>query len=184
MGGIFASSSVILFGVQTMQSDTKQNIVTWILWFVMDVILAVTSYVGEKKKSVVERRRVNVPWLPIGFTAGAFFMVVALVLKGTWQFGLVEIVSVAGITIALFVWMKVGPTASVVVSVVASIVAGIPAVYTAIISPAPETGWFWGACAFSGILTFAATEKWTIEQRLFPISTFFLNLGMAALMIR
>lgn len=183
VGGLIAVSAILLFGVQSIQSDTKQNAVTWTLWFVLDVVIAVSSYLADKKKKHTTDEKVNIPWLSIAFSFGAFFMVVALVFHGVWKIEWVEMVSIVGIILALVVWKSVGASASVLVSVIAMTIASAPALYDAVQSPAPSTAWFWGMIAISGVLTLVATERWTIEQRLFPVQTLMFNASMMIIVL-
>ena len=143
-----------------------QNSVSWILWGALDFISLLTAYYAGNKK----------PWLQIAFVVGALTVVSVLLVKGTWSWGIVEILSVIGVVISLLVWWKIGPTAGVIASTIATDIAGLPAMHDAILLPSdPSSAWMWGIIAISAICLLISTEKWTVKDRLYPTSTLVYN---------
>lgn len=174
LGGIIAFLAIMAFAIQIACTSLVQNSVSWILWLALDIVSLLTAYYAGNKK----------PWLQIAFSIGAFTVVGVLLVKGTWSWGFVEIISVIGVMISLLVWWKIGPTAGVIASTIATDIAGLPAMHDAIILPSdPASAWMWGMIAISAICLLISTEKWTVKDRLYPASTLIYNTLMFAFTI-
>jgi len=165
-GGVIAFLAIIVFAIQIAFTNLVQNSVSWILWLLLDVISLLTAlHAGNKK-----------PWLQIAFSIGAFTVVSVLLVKGDWTWGWVETIAVIGVSVSLLAWWKIGPTAGVVASTIATDIAGLPAMHDAILLPSdPSSAWMWGIIAISAICVLISTEKWTIKDRLYPLSTLIYN---------
>jgi hypothetical protein len=165
----------IIFGLTMIYKNIPQNIVSWILWTAMDLLMTATMFFAGSKGS----------WrLPAGYTIGAAFVTLVLIFKGNWQWGAIETMSIVGVAISLLVWKFAGAKTGVVASVLAMTIASFPAVCQAWNTPDINTCWYWatatGACVFS----IAGAKAWTIEERLFPVNSFFFQAMMALLALR
>lgn len=174
LGGLMAAIIIATFGIYLAMNDVRQNVVTWIMWTILDVIILVTSLSAGNKR----------PWLPIGYTLGSILVTIIIITKGEWQWGLVETISVIGVMIALIIWKKSGPKFAVIASTLTLTIAGIPAMYDAWLYPDPASWWLWGGVALSCILTCYGARAWTIEDRFLPCASFIFNASMMIFVLR
>lgn len=173
-GGLIATIAIVAFGIYLAINDVHQNVITWILWTILDAFIMFSSIAAGNKR----------PWAPMGYTLGSILVTIIILTKGEWHWGLVETIALIGVTIATIFWVKAGPKSAVIASTLAMTIAGIPAIYDAWFQPDYGSWWLWGGVAFSCILTCYGAKAWTIEDRFFPCASFIFNIGMMILMLR
>lgn len=173
-GGLIATVVIVAFGIYLATNNVHQNIVTWILWTILDAMILLSSLAAGNKR----------PWLPAGYTLGSILVVVIILSRGEWSFGLVETLSVIGVIAAIIVWKKSGPKFAVIASTLGMTIAGIPGMYDSWIRPNPESWWLWAGVAFSCILSCYGAKAWTIEDRFLPCASFAFNCSMMVFVLR
>jgi hypothetical protein len=173
-GGLIATIIIIVFGVYLYKHNVHQNVVTWILWAIMDMIILLSSIAAGNKR----------PWLPAGYTLGSILIIALILLRGEWQFGLVETLSSCGVIVTVIVWKRSGPKLAVIASTLGLTIAGIPGMYDAWLQPNRESWWLWGGVAFSCIFSCYGAKAWTIEDRFLPCASFIFNITMMILVLR
>ncbi len=173
IGAIVGCSTVILFSIALLIQSIPQNIVSWILWTVLEVLILSSSIAAGNKK----------PWLPAAYTFGALAVVIILFSKGLWIFGVVEILATIGSVIAMILWFALGPKWAIVSATVAMVVAGIPALFDIIQTPNPQSWWLWFGCSLAGLLTAIGAKSWKIEDRFMPTTSFVYNFFMFVLVL-
>ncbi|HEY4518000.1 MAG TPA: hypothetical protein VJG48_00055 [Candidatus Paceibacterota bacterium] len=175
VGGVLASLTILGFGLSLFSSNVEQNVVTWIMWAILDVLVLSSSLAAGSKGS----------WLlPAGYTAGATLTALVLVRKGVWAWGDVESLCAIGVAVSVLIWRAVGPKWAIVALTVAMTIAGIPEAYHEYVSPQPASWWLWAIVAFSCALTALSTKEWTIKERFFPIASLIWNGMMTILVLR
>lgn len=174
LGGLISTIVVVAFGIYLAVNDVHQNVVTWIMWTILDVIILLTSLAAGNKQ----------PWLPAGYTLGSFLVTAIIISRGDWQWGIVETISIIGVLVAIIFWKKSGPRSAIVVSTLAMTVAGIPAMRDAWLAPDPGSWWLWGGVAFSCILSCYGAKAWTIEDRFMPCASLVFNITMMVFVLR
>lgn len=173
VGGIISTLVIVAFAIFLAFKDVPQNIVSWIMWTILDALLTVSSYKAGNKR----------PWLPAGFTIGALLVTIILLTKGVWGWGLAETLSALGIIVALMCWRKLGPKYAVVAVTAAMTLAGIPTLHYAYLNPMADSWWLWGGVSFSCVLTWYGAKGWTIQDRLLPCSSFVFNTAMMVVVL-
>jgi len=173
IGGIIGSSTVIAFAVALTIQNIPQNIVSWILWTILDVLLWIGTVAAGNKKA----------YLPAAYAFGAFVVTIILFSKGVWGFGISELIAVIGCLLALALWKKLGSRYVIVIATVAMVVAGIPALFDIIQSPNPQSWWMWFGCSLAGLLTAIGAKSWKIEDRFMPVTSFVYNFFMFVLVL-
>lgn len=173
-GGLIATIVIVSFGIYLSMNNVYQNIVTWILWTILDAMILFSSLAAGNKR----------PWLPAGYTLGSILVVVIIISKNVWSFGLVETMSVIGVIAAIIIWKRSGPKLAVIASTLGMIIAGIPGMYDAWLQPTPESWWLWAGVSLSCILTCFGAKAWTIEDRFLPCASFIFNLSMMIFVLR
>jgi len=174
LGGLISAVAIVAFAVYLMIHDVEQNVASWIMWTILDVLVVASCVSAGNKR----------PWLPIGFTIGALLVTIILLTKGIWHWGIVETISAAGATVAAICWWKLGPKAAIVACLSAMLIATIPAAYDAWLHPNPASWWLWATVAFSCILSCYGAKAWTIEDRLIPCGCIVLNTAMLILVLQ
>jgi hypothetical protein len=172
-GGLFSIGFTVTFAVYLANNNVPQNIASWTMWALLDAFVLVTCIAAGNKK----------PWLPLGYTLGAFLVTCILFSKSGWKWGTVETVSAVGVLVALLSWWKLGPKTAIVAIVVAMLISSIPAVCDAWCQNGQNGWWYWAGISFCCILSSYGAKAWTIEDRLFPVSSFVFSSGMATVLL-
>ena len=136
-----------------------QNFYTWVLWFILDIILLTTTY-DEKGKSIV----MIFPCL-----LGSFSISLLLIKKRVWTKE--ELVTSILIFITVVVWLSVSDLYGIIFAVISQLIAGWP--LTKECYKHPEPGWtLIGYVLFiiSCILMIFQDSELGLWDKLFPIA--------------
>lgn len=174
-GGILIMITLAAFGFKLFQSPIPQNLTTWVAWAILNALLLQASISAGNRQSWV---------LSAGATLGVVFVTLMLLSSGEWHWGIVETICVIGAIAATIIWKKRGPKRGVIAIVIAMNVAGLPNMYDTYLAPNPESWWLWTGLTLACLLSGIGAEKWTIQDRLFPVVNFFFNLAMLILVFR
>lgn len=174
VAGIAPVIALIIFGIILLKTGKSQNVATWVMWLLLDIVIAGSMLSAGNKEA----------WLPIGFVIGAFFVTAVLISKGNWKWGFVEITCAIGSAIAMILWYFSSPGGSVIVSCLAMWIASVPLIRDTWKSPDPSLWWFWGTAAISALVTVVVAKSWNIEDRFFPASACIFNSLMTILVLR
>lgn len=172
ISGLIVMVAEIAFGVSMLIQDIPQNVVSWILWTIMDILVTGTMFFAGSKGS----------WkLPAGFTVGAVFVTSILLFRGSWQWTMVETLSAVGVAVSVLVWKTAGAKVGVIASTLAMNMAGIPAMWMAFQHPDINTCWYWSVATAACIFSIVGAKSWTIEERFFPVNSLVFQAIMAVL---
>ncbi|NQV88308.1 MAG: hypothetical protein HQ402_01990 [Parcubacteria group bacterium] len=174
VGAIIPAVTIIAFALHLLMKEIQLNVVSWILWTILDIVLVITAIAAGNKR----------PWLPIGYTFGAAFVTIILWSRGLWEFGFAEGISVLGVVAALVVWRFVGAKGAIITASIAMTIAALPQAYDFWITPNPSTWWLWAFVAIGCFLSIVGARSWTIEDRFFPVASGLFNLSMTILVLR
>ena len=174
IGGIIPAVTVIAFALHLLMKEIPLNVVSWILWTILDVVLVITAIAAGNKR----------PWLPLGYTFGAALVTIILWNRGLWEFGFAEGISILGVVTALVVWCFVSARGAIIIASIAKIIAALPQAYDFWITPNPSTWWLWSFVAVGCFLSIIGARSWTIEDRFFPVASGLFNLSMVILVLR
>ncbi|MDO8729549.1 MAG: hypothetical protein Q7K26_06775 [bacterium] len=172
LSGVIIMVTLTAFGLKLFQSPIPQNLTTWVMWAILNALLLRASISAGNKQSWM---------LSAGATLGVVFITLILLSNGEWHWGMVETISVIGATVTTVIWKSLGPKRGVIAIVVAMNVAGLPNMYDTYLAPNPEGWWLWAGLALACLLAGIGAEKWTVQDRLFPVVNFFFNLTMLIL---
>ena len=174
IGGLISASVIVAFAVYLVTHNIPQNVVSWIMWAVLDSIILIGCFAAGNKQ----------PWIPAGFVLGACLVTIILLMKGVWRWDTIETISAIGIAIALVCWWKLGAKFAIVASTIATVIAGIPAMHDAWLQPNHASWWLWSGITFGCTFSLYGVKKWSIEDHLFPCSTFVFGVIMTILVLR
>jgi hypothetical protein len=173
-GSIFALLIYFPLWWQIYKGAVKQNYLTWILWAILDVIVAATIIVQDGNYL-----------LPVTYAIGSF-VTFCLILrvgdKASWSWFETTIVFL--VFASIFIWHSSGSKIATIASTSAMLIAGIPQLVDAFKRPrempmAPYFGYFVANC-----LSVAGGKKWSIEERFYPTGAAILCLLIALLAVR
>lgn len=171
IAGIAPVFALIVYGVQLMHSTEPQNAASWVMWTVLNSIVAGSSLRAGNKDV----------WLSLGFAIGNAFVAIVLISNGSWGWDVTASKCALGAAAAMLLWKFASPTSALVAAVAAIWIASIPLVRFTAFNPNPSLWWFWGTPLVCGIISFFAAEKWTLAHRLFPASTIIFTTLMTVL---
>ena len=134
-----------------------QSCATWFLWGLLDTVLTI---------SVIEQR--GNFFLPLGFAIGDVLLVILLLIKGRFRWGLFEtgiLVMVIGCIVG---WKLAGPKIATVSATMGICVAGIPGLLAMLKHPQRKIGNVWAGYILANALSFFGGTAMTIEERFAP----------------
>lgn len=172
-GGALSIIIAFFFALFLARSNVPQNIASWTMWALLDAYIVITCIASGNKR----------PWLPLGCMLGACSVVAILFSRGEWKWGYVETISVLGAGIAFLSWWRLGPKYAIIAIILAMMISGIPAVCDAWTENDPSSWWYWGGSAFCALLSCYGAKGWTIEERLFPATSFSFSIFMTVLVL-
>jgi hypothetical protein len=157
-GGLMA----LLLFIPLMHSIIKegaegQSCATWFLWGLLDTVLTI---------SVIDQR--GNFYLPLGFAIGDVLLVVLLLIKGRFRWGVFETVILVMVLGCLVGWKLAGPKTATILSTLGVGLAGIPGFLEMLKHPRRRIGNIWGGYIVANLLSFFGGSAMTIEERFAP----------------
>jgi hypothetical protein len=134
-----------------------QSCATWFLWGLLDTVLTI---------SVIEQR--GNFFLPLGFAIGDVLLVVLLLVKGRFRWGLFETAILAMVIGCIIGWKLAGPKIATVSATIGICVAGIPGLLAMLKHPQRSVGNVWAGYILANALSFFGGNAMTIEERFAP----------------
>jgi len=134
-----------------------QSCATWILWAFLDTILTV---------SVIEQH--GNFYLPLGFAIGDVSLVILLLAKGKFRWGIFETVILLMVIGCLVGWKLAGAKIATISATMGICVAGIPGLVEMLKHPQRKIGNIWAWYVVANMLGFFGGSAMTIEERFAP----------------
>lgn len=157
-GGVLALLLFIPMIIGILKEGAEgQSCASWLLWAALDTMLAV---------SIIEQRGNFL--LPLGFAIGDVLLVLLLVAKRQFKWGIFEttiFVLVAGCVVG---WKIGGPKIATVAATFGIFIAGAPGVIAMWKHPQRNVGTVWAGYVLANGLSFFGGTAMVIEERLAP----------------
>jgi len=134
-----------------------QSGATWLLWGVLDTILTI---------SIIDQRGNFL--LPLGFAIGDWILVILLLKKGKFRWGLFDTVILAMVFGCIIAWKLAGPKIATIASTLGVCIALIPGLIEMLKHPKRNVGTVWGGYVLANVLAFFGGSAMTIEERFAP----------------
>jgi len=134
-----------------------QSCATWFLWGLLDSVLTV---------SVIDQH--GNYFLPLGFALGDITLVMLLLVKGRFRWGLFETGILAMVIGCLVAWKLAGPKIATISATIGVCIAGIPGLLAMWKHPQRKIGNVWAGYTFANLLSFFGGTAMTIEERFAP----------------
>lgn len=169
VGGLVALGSHFFWVRGIWNGSMHLNIATWLLWSVIDMSVLLSSLAAGAPA----------PFLSAGFVAGAILVTITLLVKGDWQWTVVETVSAVIALVCLGLWYVAGPVVAVVSLTLGKYcVAGVPTLVSAYQHPERAQSWVWWLGTFGAATNIFAAGSWTLAQSFFPtVALIFTGIG-------
>jgi hypothetical protein len=169
-GGVLALLLFIPLIISVLKEGVEgQSCATWFLWGLLDTVLTI---------SVVEQR--GNYFLPLGFAIGDVLLVILLLAKGRFRWGLFETVILAMVIGCLVAWKLAGPKMATISATMGVCVAGVPGWLAMLKHPQTKVGNVWAGYAVANTLSFFGGTAMTIQERFAPCIFAFCSLAMFA----
>ena len=142
-------------------SPFDQNLVTWILWGILDTIVSITT--------ILE----NGNWaLPLAYAIGAFVVSFFLIKRKEFHVGLFEVVIMLAIFVCLIIWEKTGNIGAIIACTSAVCLSGIPQIKDTWNSPSKTPTIVYVYFGLAEILSFSGGKSWSIEEKFYSGAQF------------
>jgi hypothetical protein len=158
LGGLMALLLFIPLIIGILKDGAEgQSCATWLLWGALDTVLTI-SVIAQHGNF----------YLPLGFAIGDVMLVVLLLVKVKFKWGLFE-TGVAVLVIGcMAVWRLAGPKPATVAATLGICVAGIPGLLAMLKQPQRKIGNVWAGYVVANIVSFLGGTAMTIEERFAP----------------
>ena len=134
-----------------------QSCATWFLWGLLDTVLTI---------SVIEQH--GNFYLPLGFAIGDTLLVILLLIKGRFRWGLFETAIFAMVIGCIIAWKLAGPKIATISATLGVCFAGIPGLLAMLKHPQRKIGNIWAGYVLANVLSFFGGTAMTIEERFAP----------------
>lgn len=134
-----------------------QSCASWLLWGALDTMLAI---------SIIEQRGNFL--LPLGFAIGDVLLVLLLLTKGQFKWGIFETVILALVAICVIAWKLEGPKIATIAATLGICIAGVPGVIAIWKKPQRKLGIVWAGYVLANGLSFFGGTAMIIEERFAP----------------
>jgi len=145
--------------MQIFQGKTRQNIVTWLLWTILDGVAA-ASLVVQKGNYL----------LPLAYTFGCAVTTLFILRSSKWEWGQFEKLITCLVIICALAWITSGPKTATVASAMAMCVAGLPQLLDTFQKPHEAPFWIYIGYLFCNSMSVIGAKNWSIEERFYPSS--------------
>jgi hypothetical protein len=157
-GGLLALLLFIPMVLSILKEGVEgQSCATWLLWGALDTILTI---------SIMEQRGNFL--LPLGFAIGDVLLVILLLVKGKFNWGLFESVILLMVIGCVIGWKVGGPKAATVAATLGIVVAGVPGLMAMWKKPQGAVGNVWAGYILANGLSFFGGTAMIIEERFAP----------------
>ncbi len=140
--------------------QVEQNLLTWILWFALDIIITIT--IIFQNGSFL---------LTATYTVGSLITAILICkskskISWTWFESFVT----ALVTTSMIIWYFSGDKAATVTATAAMLIAGIPQLVDAYKNPHGMPLLVYGAYMIANSFSLAGAADWSVKERLYPAS--------------
>ena len=171
--GIIANVLVIL-AILKPNSLVEQSFAAFLLWGLLDVIAAVTTYTQPGHGNY---------YLPAGYAFSGLGVAACLFIKKQRDWGWIETGTVTLVLVCLYIWYKSGDKSATVASSIAVIIAAIPQGVDAYKKPEKMPLKLYWIYLLAALVSFFAGKDWTVKERFYSGAVVFLTIGAIAITI-
>jgi len=174
MSGLLGFIIPTYFAWTVYQNNISQNIASWGMILLLDVLGLFLAYKDGNKK----------PYLQIGWVLAATCIVLAITLGNSpWQWGWAESISLALCGISTVLWLTLSARVAIWAYMVAMYISLIPLMMDYWQKPQPETMWLWLWTIATCLLAILGAERRDFANTFVPWAAIVLNAVITVLCI-
>lgn len=173
LSGVITIPVYLLLFHHLKKGNTKENLLSWILWVILDVIVL---------ESVISKHGNFI--LQLSYVIGGTCIVITIFKSSerTWDLFKLGVVLLVGVCI--YLREKSGPSAATVMGTIAVLIAGVPEIIDAYKKPEDTSFLVWLGFMLACVISIFAGKDWSIEERCYPTCCSVLCFVIAALSSR
>lgn len=160
------------------QPSIHPNVATWLMILFMDMLGLWMAYAEGNKK----------PYMQLAWVGGASLITIAILKReGSWDWGIVETVSLGLCFLAISLWKilgKRGVLLGLTLQSTAVYVSFLPQAMYYWARPEPTTWYLWVGSALGCFLAIYGSQKKDAAHTFIPWASIVLNFGILALVLR
>ncbi len=155
-----------------LKGDIKQSFSTWLLWSVLDALIALSLFVQNGNYLIA-----------VAFTIGSTIITILLFVHGQFSWSAFDTKVALLVGACMMVWYFSGPLAATIAGTIAMNISGIPQLKSTWRNPAINTLPIWIGFTLANFLSFLGGKSWTIEERFFPFMGVLYCLALVAIIL-
>ncbi|HVM73705.1 MAG TPA: hypothetical protein VMU13_02415 [Candidatus Paceibacterota bacterium] len=162
IAGIVQACSIIPYIQEMIHGEVRPNVVSWILWTLIQLIIIAAQFAAGASWSVV---------IPIVMTFGTcLVLILCLFGYGYTRYGLVDGICLILAICAIIIWQLINdPVLAILISIVADLTAGIPTYVKAYREPFTESLLAWSLLIIANTLALIAAHPFNTANVAFPL---------------
>jgi hypothetical protein len=143
------------------------SVTTFSLW---SILAWITSFTMLKQKAD--------PTVPLIYAVGATTTAIILVVKGRYDWSLLDLIVAILVIACIAVWITRGPRGALILSVIAGLTAAIPFIVVTWKAPMNSPLAVNAVLLFANFLAFVGAKAWTLEDRLYAVANMVLCIAL------
>ncbi len=159
-GSVLAILTYLPLWKQVRSGEVKQSLLTWVLWAILDALVALTI--------IVQNGNFLLPTIYIVGSAVTAFLIYKSGTRASWTWFESFIVFLVFVT--MVVWRMSTDKAATIASTAAVVIAGIPQLIDAWKKPNEMPMAVFSSYFVANMLSAAGGKDWSIEERLYPFA--------------
>ncbi|HVU09366.1 MAG TPA: hypothetical protein VHG89_12560 [Verrucomicrobiae bacterium] len=169
-GGVGTLAMFIPMAVEIVKrAGAGQSFATWLLWAMLDTILAASTIVRNGNFL-----------LPLGYAVGGWLLTGLLLVKGGFRWGRLDSVILGFVFVCLVSWKLGSAKTAIIFTTLATVLATIPGLVELWRNPQRTIGNIWAGYALTNAFSFFGGTAMTVEERFSPAVFTMLALLMVA----
>ncbi len=154
---VMALMLYVPLGYQIYTKKVSQNLATFILWGILDAIVAASIYVQGGNYQ-----------LPLGYIGGCCVVITCILLTDTGEWTWVETFISCLVALSIIAWALSGPWAATIFSTTGVVLAGLLQVKDAWFKPAEQPLAVYVGFLIANSLSVLGGKAWIVEERFYP----------------
>ena len=156
------------------KDNIPQNIATWSMILILDVLGIILVYKAGNKKPIMQ----------LGWLAAAICIVLAITFSNNpWHWGVVESLSLILCGVAVMLWFSLNPRIAIWAYIAAAYISFVPLMMDYWDTPQPETLWLWLGSIIPCLLSIYGAEKRDFANTIVPWTAIAFNVLISVLCI-
>lgn len=159
VGSVIGIGLQILLSIQILVGKTKQNFASWILWAILEFIVA-ASIISQHGSFL----------LPATYSLGCMIVVLSIIKSKNFSWTWFETFVACMALACMIIWSISSARIATIASTSAVLIAGIPLLIECYKNPLNNPFLIYFLFLIANILGTAGGKDWSVEERFYPVS--------------